>query len=199
LQHSFAVLQKLYAAGGLRHCTVAINLSAQSLCDDEFLKFVLELLARAPFDPRRLCFEITETAAIANLSRATEFIRSLKSLGCRFALDDFGSGLSSFAYLKSLPVDYLKIDGCFVRDLATDPIDRALVSAINEIGHIMDMRTIAEFVEDQPALDILRKVGVDFVQGYGVAMPFPLEELVERRRQLTCQSLGSTLGTCPAA
>ena len=199
LEHSFAALRRLHAAGGLRQCTAAINLSAQSLCDDEFLKFVLGLLARAPFDPRRLCFEITETAAIANLSRATEFIRSLKELGCRFALDDFGSGLSSFAYLKSLPVDYLKIDGCFVRDLATDPIDRGLVAAINEIGHVMGMRTIAECVENDSALALLRGIGVDFVQGYGVATPFPLEELIERRQGLRHAGQRFVLGACPAA
>jgi diguanylate cyclase (GGDEF)-like protein/PAS domain S-box-containing protein len=199
LRHSFAILQRLHAAGGLRRCTAAINLSAQSLCDDEFLEFVLELLARAPFDPHRLCFEITETAAIANLARATEFICSLKSLGCRFALDDFGSGLSSFAYLKSLPVDYLKIDGCFVRDISVDPIDRALVMAINQIGHVMKMRTIAECVEDRSAVAILRDIGVDFAQGYGVARPFPLEELIERRHQLTREGLVSGFSLCPAA
>lgn len=199
IQHSFAILERLYQAGGLRQCTAAINLSAQSLCDDEFLRFMLELLQRAPFDPSRLCFEITETAAIANLERATEFIRSLKSLGCRFALDDFGSGLSSFAYLKSLPVDYLKIDGCFVRELTTNSIDRALVTAINEIGHVMGMHTIAECVEDQSAVEILRRIGVDFVQGYSVAMPFPLEDLIERRRRATCTGTGNALGICPAA
>ncbi len=123
-----------------------------------------------------ISFEITETAAIANLASAGHFIRTLKQAGCRFSLDDFGSGLSSFAYLKNLPVDYLKIDGAFVRDLASDPIDRAMVQAINQIGQVMGLMTIAEFVENDHVLGLLREIGVDFAQGYGIARPMPLAD-----------------------
>jgi Amt family ammonium transporter len=126
----------------------------------------------------KLCFEITETAAVANLSKAIQFIRTLKEYGCRFALDDFGSGMSSFAYLKNLPVDYLKIDGNFVRDMARDPIDRAMVAAIHQVGSVMGIRTIAEYVENGEILAALREIGVDYVQGYGIARPQPLADVL---------------------
>jgi diguanylate cyclase (GGDEF)-like protein/PAS domain S-box-containing protein len=157
-------------------CT--INLSGQSLCDDTFLGFVTRQVDLSGVEPDRLCFEITETAAVANLAKASRFIHVLKEMGCRFALDDFGSGLSSFAYLKNLKVDYLKIDGGFVKDMLTDPIDRALVEAINQIGHVIGIQTIAEFVENADILEALRTLGVDYAQGYGVAKPAPLEDIV---------------------
>src|SRR5262249_16337425 len=119
----------------------------------------------------------TETAAIANLDKATRFINELKTLGCRFSLDDFGAGMSSFAYLKHLPVDYLKIDGAFVKDLADNAIDRAMVEAINNVGHVMGKRTIAEFVDSERVLRVLRQIGVDYAQGYGIAKPRPFTEL----------------------
>ena len=115
---------------------------------------------------------------MANLVKASHFISVLKGMGCRFALDDFGSGLSSFAYLKNLKVDYLKIDGSFVRDMLNDPIDRSLVEAINQIGHVIGIQTIAEFVENNDILEALRKLGVDYAQGYAIAKPAPLEEIV---------------------
>ena len=152
----------------------AVNLSGQSLCDDHFLASVVELLDRTRVDPRRLCFEITETAAIANLTRATHFLSVLQAKGCRFALDDFGSGLSSFMHLKHLPVDFLKIDGSFVRDMEKDPVDAAMVEAINRIGHVMGIRTIAEAVENNVVLERLRALGVNFAQGSIVASPQPL-------------------------
>jgi diguanylate cyclase (GGDEF)-like protein/PAS domain S-box-containing protein len=157
-------------------CT--INLSGQSLCDNTFLNFVIRQLDLSGVRPDRICFEITETAAVANLVRASHFIKVLSGMGCRFALDDFGSGLSSFAYLKNLRVDYLKIDGSFVRDMLNDPIDRALVEAINNIGHVIGIHTIAEFVESDTILDALRGLGVDFAQGYSIAKPAPLDEIL---------------------
>ncbi|HQU15514.1 MAG: hypothetical protein B7Z66_00525 [Chromatiales bacterium 21-64-14] len=154
----------------------AINLSGQSICDEAFLEFIMGTVDDYGIAPEQLCFEITETAAIANLSRATRFMNVLHGMGCRFALDDFGSGLSSFAYLKQLPVDYLKIDGGFVRDMTEDPIDHAMVEAINHIGHVMGIQTIAEFVEDAAILEALRALQVDFAQGYWIAKPLPLED-----------------------
>jgi diguanylate cyclase (GGDEF)-like protein/PAS domain S-box-containing protein len=153
---------------------VSINLSGQSLCDDHLLEFVIEQFRHSGIAAERVCFEITETAVIANLARAMHLITSLRELGCRFALDDFGSGLSSFAYLKRLPVDYLKIDGSFVRGMLENPIDYAIVDSINQIGHVMGILTIAEFVENAAILARLRALGVDYAQGYGIARPQPL-------------------------
>ena len=164
------------AAAALELCS--INLSGQSIGDADVLEFIQTALARSGVPAHKICFEITETAAIANLGAATHFITELKAAGCRFALDDFGSGFSSFAYLKTLPVDYLKIDGSFVRDIVRDSINCAMVRSINEIGHVMGKQTIAEFVEDEQTLDLLREIGVDFVQGYGIGRPAPLEETV---------------------
>ncbi|HYH45891.1 MAG TPA: PAS domain S-box protein [Thermoanaerobaculia bacterium] len=152
----------------------AINLSGQSIGEESFLDYVVRELEAAAIPPGRLCFEITETAAVGNLARATRFISVLKSLGCRFVLDDFGSGLSSFAYLKNLRVDFLKIDGEFVRDMTASSVQRALVESINQIGHVMGIRTIAEAVEDGETLEMLRQIGVDYAQGYAVAAPEPL-------------------------
>ncbi|MEJ2685769.1 MAG: EAL domain-containing protein [Gammaproteobacteria bacterium] len=159
----------------LHLCT--INLSGHSLGDESFLPFVVHELAATGVPPHRICFEITETAAVSNLGGALHFMRELKVHGCRFALDDFGSGMSSLAYLKKLPVDFIKIDGNFVRDMARDPIDRAMVEAINQVGHVIGLQTIAEFVEDGEILAELRDIGVDYVQGYGIARPRPIEEL----------------------
>ena len=155
----------------------SINLSGTSLGSNEFLGFVARQFAEKNLPPQKICFEITETAAIANLAHATQFMSALKKLGCRFSLDDFGSGLSSFAYLKNLPVDYLKIDGMFVKDIVEDPIDYAMVKSINEIAHVMGKQTIAEFVENDAILEKLRVIGVHFAQGYGIGRPRPLEEM----------------------
>ena len=133
----------------------------------------------------KICFEITETAAISNLNMATKFISALKGLGCRFSLDDFGSGLSSFGYLKNLQVDYLKIDGMFVKDIVEDPIDHAMVKSINEIGQVMGMKTIAEFVENDEIKGMLREIGVNYAQGYGIGKPQPLDELLRRANNVT--------------
>jgi len=163
------------------HCgftRFSINLSGQSMCDDKFLKYVLQLFKEISINPARICFEITETAAIENLTRAQIFISALKKLGCQFALDDFGSGLSSFSYLKNLPVDYIKIDGAFISDMSRDPIDAAMVGAINEIGHIMNLVTIAESVEDQETLNMLKEIKVDYAQGIGISPVIPLSNLI---------------------
>jgi len=155
--------------------TCCINLSGQSLSDDRFLDFVIEKIEGMNINPKLLCFEITETAVIANLCTASKLIASLREMGCRFALDDFGVGLSSFGYLKTLPVDYLKLDGSFIQNMVNDSTDRAMVEAINDIGHTMNIRTIAEFVENAETLDALREIGVDYAQGFMVARPLPAE------------------------
>ena len=156
---------------------IAINLSGDSLGSDGLADFVRESLAANAVPAQQVCFEITETTAINRLTMAQRLIASLRKLGCRFALDDFGSGLSSFAYLKHLPVDYLKIDGSFVRDMHHDEVDRAMVKAINEIGHTMGISTVAEWVETEAALAALREIGVDFAQGYLLGRPRPMPEL----------------------
>lgn len=157
---------------------VAINLSGATVTDTEFRTYLATQIEFGQIPPEKLCFEITETTAISDLDRAAGFISELKTLGCRFALDDFGSGMSSFGYLKRLPVDYVKIDGSFVRDMCNDPIDRAMVKSINEIGHVMGKQTVAEFVEDEAVIDALRELGVDYAQGYGIAAPAPLAEML---------------------
>lgn len=158
----------------------SINLSGLSLVNPAFLAFIIAEMAQAGLAPGKICFEIAETVAIANLSSAKTFIGALKERGCLFALDDFGSGLSSFNYLKNLPVDFLKIDGVFVKDILGDPLDFAMVKSINEIGHVMGKQTIAEYVENAAILQKLREIGVDYAQGYGVGRPRPLEELLSR-------------------
>jgi len=158
-----------------RNPVFSINVSGASLADESFLDHVERLIRDHAVDASQICLELTETAAIANLSRAIAFMRKLKKLGVTFALDDFGNGFSSFSYLKTLPVDYLKIDGSFVKGIAEDPIDRALVSAVNDIGHVMKMKTIAEFVKDAETARILEGIGVDYLQGYEIAKPSPLE------------------------
>jgi diguanylate cyclase (GGDEF)-like protein len=156
----------------------AINLSGQSFGDDAFLEFMLQQFDTRPIPQGSVCFEITETAAIANLNKARRFISSLREKGCRFALDDFGSGMSSYAYLKNLEVDYLKIDGVFVKDMVNDAVDYAMVESINRIGHVMGLKTIAEFVESDAILEKLREMGVDYAQGYGIHKPEPLQNYV---------------------
>ncbi len=153
------------------HKIVSINLSGISLVEDELLGYVLAQAKQHKTDLSRICFEITETAAITNLSRATYFIKELKALGCKFSLDDFGSGLSSFSYLKNLPIDYLKIDGSFIVDILKDPIDRAMVDAIVRLGHVLKVQVIAEWVENEETLQLLESIGLDYVQGYHLGRP----------------------------
>ena len=172
--HALAWLRQANRLAAPRACS--INLSGRSLCESRFLEFVVAEIGRSGVDPPNITFEITETAAVANFAQAQQFIIALKRMGCRFALDDFGSGLSSFAYLKHLPVDFLKIDGNFVRDMGNDQIDHAMVEAINQLGHVMGIQTIAEYVETPEVLEKLKIVGVDYAQGFAIGYPVPIEE-----------------------
>jgi diguanylate cyclase (GGDEF)-like protein/PAS domain S-box-containing protein len=158
-----------------------VNLSGASINEDRFIDFLQEQFSIYMIPPEVICFEITETLAIANLGKAVHFIEKLKDLGCWFALDDFGSGMSSFAYLKSLPVDFLKIDGNFVKNIVENPIDLAMVEAINRIGHVMGLKTIAEYVENEAVMIKLKELGVDYAQGYFLGMPKPLNLTVSAR------------------
>ena len=156
------------------HRVYTINLSGASVNHNQFLDFLKEQFAQYPIPPQSICFEITETTAVTNLRQAAQLISELKQLGCRFALDDFGSGMSSLAYLKNLPVDYLKIDGSFVKNITSDQVNYALVECFNRVGQVMGMKTIAEFVENEATLEMLRSLSVNYAQGYGIAKPCPL-------------------------
>lgn len=169
---TFQILAERHALEPARPISCcAINLSGATIGDDAFLDFLKQTFAEFRIAPRVICFEVTETTAIVNLDAARAFVHDLRALGCTFALDDFGSGMSSFNYLKELPVDYLKIDGAFVRNLLTDRPDRAMVEMISHVGHIMGKRIVAEFVETAAIADALRDIGVDYGQGYGIAPP----------------------------
>lgn len=174
LNSAFAGIARLPADGII----YAINVSGMSLSDDQFLGYVIRALERTGVAPERLCFEITETSAISHLSEAVRFITHLAELGCRFALDDFGSGMASFSYLKNLPVQFVKIDGSFVRNMQGSTVDRGMVEAINRIGHDMNLCTIAEHVEDLNSLQLLATIGVDWVQGKVIGEGRPFDELL---------------------
>ena len=161
------------------YSSFSINLSGECIAKPETLEYIKEQLKASGIKGENITFEVTETAAISNLIYANELISSVKELGCKFSLDDFGSGLSSFGYLKRLPVDYLKIDGLFVRDIVRDKIDLSMVKAINEVGHLMGMRTIAEYVENKSILDCLKGINVDFAQGYFICRPKALSEILQ--------------------
>jgi len=184
VSHSFAWYAEVRAAGTAEPAvTMGINLSGASITDAGFLDYIKDELRHYAVPPAAICFELTETAAIANLDAAAEFFRQLRGMGCRFALDDFGSGLSSFSYLKHLPVDYLKIDGSFVRNMDTDSVDCAMVSSIQQLGRAIGVKTIAEFVENEHIRQKLAEIGVDYAQGYGIARPQPLDSGVLAVRQ----------------
>jgi len=181
IRNTFATLRGAEPAAGEMHpdsTGFSINLSAQSLTDSGFLNYVIEQFETTGLNPALITFEITETAAIGNLNRAIEVIEKLKGLGCSFSLDDFGSGLSSFGYLSNLPVDYIKIDGHFVRDIADNPVSRSIVESIAHIGRVMGLQTIAEFVENDSILQEAKDCGIDFVQGYGIERPRPLQDVL---------------------
>ena len=154
--------------------TWSINLSGASLSDERLFDYIVAQRRQHGISMSHVCFEITETAAITNLQKAIAFIDRLRALGCRFALDDFGSGMSSFSYLKHLHVDYLKIDGSFIKGILDSESDRAIVQSINQVAHATGKKTIAEFAENEAIIACLARIGVDYVQGYGVGMPHPL-------------------------
>ena len=156
----------------------SINLSGHSLNDLGLMEFVMRQMRTTNVPIGKICFEITETLGIANLSDASDFIKRFKTTGCMFSLDDFGSGMSSYGYLKSLPVDYLKIDGVFVKEMATNPNDYAVVKSISEIGHFMGKKIIAEYVQDDETIQLLQDLGVDYAQGYGIEKPRPLDDIL---------------------
>jgi EAL domain-containing protein (putative c-di-GMP-specific phosphodiesterase class I) len=161
----------------LGNAGIAINISGNSLNDESLPAFVRAQLASSNITPSRVCFEVTETAAVNRLSLAKRLIDDFRVLGCSLALDDFGSGLSSFNYLKHLPVEFLKVDGSFVRDMPNDPVDEAMVRSINQIGHLMGIKTVAEHVENASVLAAAIASGVDFLQGYALGRPVPLREI----------------------
>ncbi len=157
----------------------SVNLSPDFLAEDDSLDFIIFKFKEYKIDPKQICFEITETTAIGNMQAATDFIHKLKDIGCLFSLDDFGSGFSSFNYLKNLPVDFLKIDGIFVKDMDEDSVNRAMVEAINSLGQVIGLKTIAEFVRNADIIKELRKIGVDYIQGYEIGKPEPISKLIE--------------------
>jgi EAL domain-containing protein (putative c-di-GMP-specific phosphodiesterase class I) len=156
---------------------IFINLSGDSVGDPQLQEFIRQSILDLSVPPQRVGFEITETAAIGNLTRANQLIAGLRALGCAFALDDFGSGVSSFAYLKALTVDYLKIDGLFIGNIVADRIDYEMVRSITDIGHVMGKKVVAESVENLEAMEKLRQIGVDFVQGFAVGMPVSIDSI----------------------
>lgn len=177
IDNVFIYLSKLFSQSSPKKTDTAryfINISGMSLSDSAFYQYVRDKLEQYNIPPSIICFEVTETAAIEHLSNAVEFINKIRADGCFFALDDFGSGVSSFAYLRTIPVDFIKIDGTFITHLEEQPMDRAIVESINHIGHIAGKQTIAEFVENERTLQQLREIGVDYVQGFGLERPTPV-------------------------
>lgn len=161
----------------------AINLSGQSVSQEGFLVYMIDQIERSEIPAEMLCFEITETVAIKNVQLATDFINQVKTLGCRFSLDDFGTGTSSYTYLRSLPVDYLKIDGSFVKDIVVDPVSKVIVSSIQQVANVMGLETIAEFVENTEICDVLEDMGINYAQGYGIGKPRPFRKEIETLRK----------------
>ncbi len=177
IEETLRICGRYLVSGNDAHCLFAVNLSGASLKDPEFRRDLLERLREQPELGPHLCFEITETAAIGNLTAVNGFIEAMREFGCQFALDDFGSGLSSFTYLKNLKLDFLKIDGAFVRDMATNSLDRSMVEAIHRIGHQIGLKTVAEYVESDAILALLRQMGVDYAQGNLLHRPETLDSL----------------------
>lgn len=186
IEHFFSTFhQKISPYFNQSHTLFNLNISAASLNEgnsEAFFSFIQHRLCKYHIPPEMVCFEITETNAISNFVDVSSFISGLKQLGCKFALDDFGSGFSSFSYLKFLPVDYIKIDGQLVKDIVDNPVDCAMVAAINQIAHILKKKTIAEHVETKAVFDLLVKMGIDYGQGFGLARPASIEQLLEQNK-----------------
>ncbi|MEM6987969.1 MAG: EAL domain-containing protein, partial [Pseudomonadota bacterium] len=174
IQHALALAGSVYHEQGYEF---GVNLSGSSLSDPTLLDFISHEMNHYDFRSNHICFEITETEAIVDLDVARHVILSLRDRGCRFALDDFGSGLSSFTYLKHLPVDYLKIDGSFVKEMVGNPVDQSIVEQIHQVGKRLGLPTVAEFVENKETLHAIRKLGIDYAQGHLFAQPKPIEEV----------------------
>jgi diguanylate cyclase (GGDEF)-like protein len=179
IDNTFKLLSRHFDGPKTASYLAAINLSGQSLADEELVDFIQSKMQIYHIEPETICFEITETSAIGNLDLAVGLVSRLRSMGCSLSLDDFGTGLSSFSYLKQLPVNYLKIDGSFVRHILEDRISHAMVASINQIGHIMGLKTIAEFVENEAIKEQLKLMGIDYVQGYAIGEPRPLGPFLE--------------------
>jgi diguanylate cyclase (GGDEF)-like protein/PAS domain S-box-containing protein len=190
----FSRFAELVAERGGSVPTCAINLSGASINSDGFLDFIRESAQQFKFIPGSICFELTETVAVNNLQAAAVFINECKLMGFQFALDDFGTGTSSFGYLKHLPVDYLKIDGSFVRNIEHDSVDYAMVETMNRIGHLLGKRTVAEYAENELTIGLLAKMGVDFAQGYGVCLPKPLFPVMARPGAVTLTASAPSSG-----
>jgi len=176
IEEVFKEYTKLHEKSG-KLFSFSINLSGNSLNDNTLSEFIQKMFERYHVPFQSICFEVTETAAVSNLTTALKFLKTMRKLGCKFSLDDFGSGLSSFSYLQNLPVDYLKVDGAFVRDIDVNMVNRAMVKSINEISHVMGMKTICEFVENEEVERVLKEMNVDFAQGYFYAKPKPISSL----------------------
>jgi EAL domain-containing protein (putative c-di-GMP-specific phosphodiesterase class I) len=181
--HAFAMLAPGEAGGRQTIISCAINLSGSTLGDADFADFLREELRTHRIRPALICFELTETSAVRNLESAQRFIHSLREIGFRFALDDFGFGVSAFGYLRHLAVDYVKIDGSFVTGMLSDPVDRAMVEMINHIGKVTGKKTIAECAEHADVVKALREMGVDYAQGFALGAPEPLEALLDKQRR----------------
>ena len=158
---------------------LAINLSGTSVTDDDFMDYLLEQISEFGVGTNRLCFEITETGTISNLVKAADFVRAFRNIGCKFSIDDFGTGLASHNYLRELPVDYVKIDGIFVTDIHNNRNDYAMARSINDLAHFLGQQTIAESVENDDIVEKLKEIGVDYLQGWGIAKPKVLSEVTE--------------------
>ncbi|MCK5664681.1 MAG: EAL domain-containing protein [Thiotrichaceae bacterium] len=176
IKNTFKLLHQQFQKTGRNICDVSINLSGQSITSSGLHDYIESMMGKYSIDPGTICFEITETSAMANLAEAQQFIANIRKLGCSFSLDDFGTGLSSFAYLQNLSVDYLKIDGSFVKHIVDNKVSSSMVSAINQVGHAMNLKTIAEYVENEAILEKLKILGVDYAQGYAIHKPQPFRE-----------------------
>lgn len=187
VEQTFKTYSKMRDAG-MNNVNFSINISGVSFADEGMVAFIMDAFETYHIPYQNITFEITESATIANLNSALEFMGAFKDLGCHFSLDDFGCGLSSFSYLQNMPVDYLKIDGSFVQDLDTNEVNRAMVDAINKIGHVMGIRTICEYVGSQEVLDILKAMDVDYIQGYFAGLPMPMHDLVKVHEPLNASA-----------